>query len=434
MTRSTQVLTNQAHQIFDAVKKYPHEEMFPQLLQAKEYYSHVLQTDPSSNAAKLPLIEILIWLDDLVLAKSLCEEISSENKFFFDATLLKIFINIQMGKLKSALADLEVMRKINPYSSILPRLEAMCYFQLEDIPKGWIRANEAFNYKQLKVRYPNLTSWKGEDIGDKTLVLTMLDIRGGGDEVMFASILNEVIKKTKKCFIETEERAYDLFVQSFPNAIVFGKGQQPWLEDNTKVDFHCWVRELTPYLYRDRCDFPKKSQYLNLDSKNLEYWVNIIKKIKNKKYTIGICWRSLHSVGPNRPMCTSIMDWEPVFKIPNIDFINLHDLDGSEEVKTAEKMFGVKIHSIDEADLRHKFDHVAGIAKACDAVITVPSTASILARAIGANVFHLQSEYTALCMDILPWFPDQNLYTRRWDESWHRPIQEIARDLKSTLM
>ena len=37
-------------------------------------------------------------------------------------------------------------------------------------------------------------------------------------------------------------------------------------------------------------------------------------------------------------------------------------------------------------------------------------------------------------MDILPWFPDQNLYTRRWDESWHRPIQEIARDLKSTLM
>ena len=425
---------NLANQSFEAVKKCPHEKMFPELLRAKEYYSSALQNDPTSIAAKLPLIEILTWLDDLVAAKSLCEEILSETNNFFDATLLKIFINIQMGDLKPALTDLEIMQKINPYSSILPRLEAMCYFQSGDIPKGWIKANDAFNYKQLKIRYPGLTPWNRENIRDKTLVLTMLDIRGGGDEVMFASILKEVIKETKKCFIETEERAYDLFVQSFPEAIVFGKGQQPWLEANTKVDFHCWVRELTPYLYRDHCDFPKKSQYLNLDSKNLKSWVNIIKKIKNKKYTVGICWRSLHSVGPNRPMCTSIMDWEPVFKIPNIDFINLHDLDGSEEVKTAETMFGIKIHSIDEANLRHKFDHVAGIAKACDAVITVPSTASILARAVGANVFHLQSEYTALCMDILPWFPDQNLYTRRWDEDWSRPIQEIARDLKSTLI
>ena len=97
----------------------------------------------------------------------------------------------------------------------------------------------------------------------------MLDIRGGGDEVMFASILKEVIKITKKCFIETEERAHDLFVQSFPNAIIFCKGQQPWSENNIKVDFHCWIRELSPYFYKDHRNFPKQNQYLKLEQKNI---------------------------------------------------------------------------------------------------------------------------------------------------------------------
>ena len=434
MNKNSHILINHANQMLDNVKKYPREEMLPQLMQAKKYYSHALQINPTSTAAKLPLIEILTWLDDLETAKSLCIETSSEYKFFFDATLLKIFINIQMGEFEPALADLEIMQKINSHSSILLRLKAMCYFQLDRIPEGWINASKAFNFKNLEIRYRNLTRWNGEDIRGKTLVLTMLDIRGGGDEIMFASILKEVIKITKKCFIETEERAHDLFVQSFPNAIIFCKGQQPWSENNIKVDFHCWIRELSPYFYKDHRNFPKQNQYLKLEQKNIEVWKNKIKKIKENKYTVGICWRSLHSVGPNRPMCTSIMDWAPVLKIPNIDFINLHDLDGSDEVRTAENIFGIKIHSIDEADFRHNFGHVAGIAKSCDVVITVPSTASIIARAMGANVFHLQSEYTALCMDILPWFPDQNLYTRRWDEDWSRPIQAIAKDLNLTLV
>ena len=407
--------------------------MLPELIQAKKYYTRALELNPSSISAKLPLIEILTWLDELDSAKSLCNDILTQTACQFDATLRKVFINIQKGDIEEALVDLDLMQKINPYSSILHRLKAMGLFQMGRIPEGWIAASASFNFSELKVRYPNLPRWNGEELANKTLVLTMLDIRGGGDEIMFASILERVIKKAKLCFIETELRAYDLFVQTFPGAIIFCKGQRPWEETNIKVDFHCWVRELAPQIFNDRDNFPKKSQFLKLTSKNSQVWENKIKKIKEQTYTVGICWRSLHSVGPNTPMCTDLNDWAPVFKIPNIDFINLHDLDGADEVGAAQKKFRIKIHSIAGADLRNKFDHVAGIAASCDAVITVPSTASIIARGIGANVFHLQSEFTALCMDILPWFPDQKLYSRRWNENWSKPIKKIAKNLDSEL-
>ena len=130
------------------------------------------------------------------------------------------------------------------------------------------------------------------------------------------------------------------------------------------------------------------------------------------------------------PFCTNLSDWGPVFALPNTTFINLHELDGADEVSAAEIRFGIKIHSIEGANLRNNFDHIAGITQACDAVIAISTTASMIANGTGADVFHLSTQHNALCMDILPWFPNQKHYTRNWDEDWNKPIQKIANDIK----
>jgi tetratricopeptide (TPR) repeat protein len=435
MLDKSQILTQKGNALLRLIKNSSQQNFLPHLHQTELFFQEAVLLNPLSLIAKLPLAEILTWLNRLDEALQLCNEIIKLKGFDQDALLQRTLIKIQKNNLDSAIVDINVLLAIDPYNALCHRLRAMCLFQMDRIPDGWHEAITAFNFKFLKIRYPDLPRWQGEDITNKTLVLTMLDIRGGGDEIMFASVLPRIIDKAKICFIETDQRSFKLFQQSFPEATVFCRGEQPWINQNIKIDFHSWVREQAAHLFTDSRDFPKKGGYLKLDHYDLNTWkrkLNSIDKQKTKRtLKIGICWRSFHSIGPNMPYCSNLSDWEPIFTLPNTTFINLHDLDGADEVLNVKTQFGINIHSVEGANLRNNFDHIAGIAKSCDAVIAVPTTASMIASGAGANVFQLRGQNSAICMDVLPWFPNQKNYSRNWDEDWSKPILKITNDIRS---
>ena len=410
------------------------QQTLPQLLQAEQDFRHSISQNPRNAEAKLSLTEILTWLDQLDEARQLCDEVLEVVGYDQDALLQRVYIEIQRGGFEIALNDLGVLQKVDPHNSLFQRLKAMCFFQMERIPEGWEQATQAFNFEFLKIRYPDLPRWQGEDVTDTVLVLTMLDIRGGGDEIMFASILPEIIKKAKLCFIETEIRALELYRQSFPDAVVFCRGEQPWVEQAVKVDYHSWVRELAPHFFSYREEFPQERGYLKVTDKSLAHWTSELNALDEKTLKVGICWRSFHSVGPNKPFCLDLLDLGAVFKLKNVTFINLHTLDGEEEVLSTEKEFGIKIHSIDEDGLHNNFDHIAGLSMACDAVVTASTTVSMIASGVGANVFELRSDYTALCMDVLPWFAHQKIYSRPWNRGWAESVRSLAEDLDAFLL
>ena len=434
VNNSSRYSANQGNLIFEGIKQNPLHHMEPELSKALAYFNTVEMHDPQFLDTQLSKIDILTWRDQLDEALKLAELLIEFKGYDTDIILKRVLINIQSGELDFALRDIKGLQSIDPYNSLYYRLKAMCLFQQGQISEGWKYATTSFNFENLNVRYQNLQRWNGESLDDKVIVLTMLDIRGGGDEIMFASIIPEIIRRTRICFVETEKRALSLFEQSFKNAIVFCRGEEPWKNKNIKVDFHCWSRELAPYIFPSATDFPKSNKYLELTDKNFSFWDQKLQKVNDGKFTIGLCWRSYHSVGPNMPMCTKLNDWEPVFKMPNVTFINLLGIDDQNEVLETEKKFGIRIHSIDGSNFSQNFDNIAGIAKACDAVITVPSTTSIIAKGVGANVLHLQAEYTALCMDILPWFPNQKLYTRKWSETWESTITHISKDIRKIVL
>ena len=406
-------------------------ENIPKLNAAEELLRNRFGNSNQAKRSKLLLAELLSWRDSLSEALSLCEEIIEYFGFNQDALFQKAIILIQMGDLIEAEKILEILQKANPCSSIFQRYQAMCKFQTDRISEGWEDAKLAFNFSNLRIRYDNLVPWSGEDFRKAVVVVSMLDVRGGGDEIMFSSALALLIEEVELCFIETDLRSFELYTSSFEDCIIFVKGNEPWKEMGIDVDFHIWSRELAPYFFSSSEKFQNKPGYLRISSNQQKHWNTKINSLGEGKKKIGICWTSLNRIGPNQP-CTSVLsDWGPIFKIPDSMFINLHSLDGEDEVESAKKEFSIDFINVEGADFLNCFDHVAGVAKACDVVLALPTTVSNIDGAVGARVIELRPSYTPYCMDVLPWYPNHQRYYRTWDQSYREAIERAAKEVRA---
>ena len=112
----------------------------------------------------------------------------------------------------------------------------------------------------------------------------------------------------------------------------------------------------------------------------------------------------------------------------------MHLLDGEEEVRLAEKKLNIELLNIAEADFLSRFDHVAGVAKACDLVITMATTASNIAGSVGANVIEIRPSYTSVCMDVLPWYPNHQRVFREWDQSYGGLMDSVSQLAKEAII
>ena len=77
------------------------------------------------------------------------------------------------------------------------------------------------------------------------------------------------------------------------------------------------------------------------------------------------------------------------------------------------------------------FEKIAAITLSMDIVISAVTTISLIANSVGARVWELRPDYTALCMSGLPWFPNRKIYSRRYQENWIDVLNKLAIDLKN---
>ncbi len=120
-----------------------------------------------------------------------------------------------------------------------------------------------------------LARWQGEDLADATLLVH--GEQGLGDEIMFASILPEVIERAKAVVVGASPGLAALFVRSFPGARIFPHNRSPesvrrwqaaspppWTKDRD-FDFHAPIGTLARWLRRDAASFPGTA-YLRADA------------------------------------------------------------------------------------------------------------------------------------------------------------------------
>ena len=76
-------------------------------------------------------------------------------------------------------------------------------------------------------------------------------------------------------------------------------------------------------------------------------------------------------------------EWAPVFKVPDVTFINLQYKDYEDDIAKVEDEFGVKIHNLEDIDQYGDIDEVAALCGALDMVVSTKATPPMISAGVG---------------------------------------------------
>ncbi len=331
------------------------------------------------------------------------------------------------------------------YESIYSR--GICSLQIGQLENGFkdyeIRNNQRFRghtYYMLKT-----PEWQGESLAGKTVLA--VGEQGLGDEIMFASILPDVMRAVGDnglVQVAVEPRLVPLFKRSFPEAHVGAYDDRKLVEKdgNKEVRFFPSIRgQNAPdyyfslgtglmYFRKTLDDFPGKA-YLVPDPVRVASFRERL-HAGGEVPLIGICWRSMMLSNKRGKYYSCLDQWGPILKTPGVRFVNLQYGDCEKELAEAEALHGIRIERVDGHDLTKDIDGNAALSAALDLVISAPTSVAATAASVGVNTWFMvnSASWPQLGTDHYPWYPRTSVFKPEKPFDWPQIIAGVADALR----
>lgn len=380
---------------------------------------------PSKFEFHLNLGVALIGLNNLDEAKYSTETALTLNPNCYEAKLnIANIFSAQQENIKA----IEIYESVLLDSNILPsRLLSSIkynlsyeYLNIGKIQQGWNFYDNGLDktITYSKRRRPDrsflVPKWEGHELNNETLMVW--GEQGVGDEILFLSLIPDLLLKVKSIILETEPRLLEIAKRSFPSIEVRAysfsiDGNQT----NFDYNYHIPIGSLNKFLRKSISDYENKIPYLIPRTDNKHIFNELIDSNSVKKI-IGICWRS-GLMNIERSVNYIPLDkWDDIFSIPNAIFINLQYGDCEAELINAEKKFNIKIHRWSDIDLKNDLDTVFSLISKLDLVVTAATAVSSMSFSIGTKTltFYAGRYWANLGTDYYPWscfntpfFPDE---------------------------
>lgn len=420
------------------------------------------------------------------------------------------FIRFQQGKYRAAVPPLyrttqvepsnmeanyylaESLRKIGRFSESLPYYQNLLPYGtrfpqavygygkalLSDarLADGW----EAMEFRKVCTfgtwEMHNLPDWNGSPEPEKTVVAYA---EGSiAEQIMYASVLPDLIENVKHCVIECDESLHSLFLRSFPKASVVGLPKEPvnlgtlFVGLNPKnetgkeiigtaLDEQIAFGSLPRYYRKSVLDFPKKSSYLEPDKELLEKWSKKLEEFGNV-LKIGILWKGSWSEEhpsqleiplevmkdllvprPSKyrvelPKLKGIPPEErvhPVFlRTDSVQWISLQHGSAGKDYKVITDAWKVRNISQFPEILQRNLDSMAALVASLDLVITPPGFTAHLAGALGVPTWVLLPNLCdwrwRLGGTKSDWHPSVRLFRQGAEESFQNVITKTENALE----
>lgn len=276
--------------------------------------------------------------------------------------------------------------------------------------------------------------------GLKGRALLLVAEQGLGDEVLFASMIPEVIDALGpdgRLALAVEPRLVSLFARSFPAAEVLAHRTRT-LEGvpvRTVPDLRTPVDHWAPFaapaeaLRKAASDFPRTAGFLKADPARVEHWRRWLAGRPGRK--VGLLWKSAKLSGERQRLFAPFEAWGPVLRTPGVAFVNLQYGDCAEELAFARTDLGVDIAQPPGLDLKDDLDGVAALCAALDLTLGFSNASFNLAGAVGAPAWLIAPDrgWTLLGTDRYPWYPQARCFTAR--DGWPKALQGAAEALAS---
>jgi tetratricopeptide (TPR) repeat protein len=296
---------------------------------------------------------------------------------------------------------------------------------------GWKEYEYGLLCGERQPGFQGLPRWRGEPLSGKTLLVSAE--QGLGDEIMFASVLPEIIEQAGHCIVECDAKLVPIYERSFPSATVINRrkpGEVDSAECLPHVDLQSPGGSLPLYRRNRLEDFPQHAGYLKADPERVAYWKTRLDEL-GPGLKVGISWRGgTLKTGVDR-RSIPLADWLPVFKQEGIQFVSLQYTECSAEVAELEQAHGVRLTHWPEAI--DDYAETAALVCALDLVITVQTAIFHLGGALGRPVWGLipiPAEWRYMLEgESLPWYPSARLLRQSSAGNWGEVMGAVAADL-----
>jgi tetratricopeptide (TPR) repeat protein len=303
-----------------------------------------------------------------------------------------------------------------------------------DFERGWDDYEaRRMNLRDFPQRPTALPQWDGLPLAGRTLLVRRE--QGLGDEIMFASMLPQVIPSAGHCILECEPRLVALFRRSFPSATVFpAELDQRLPADIASLgpDVEVFAGSLPRFLRRSLADFPRHDGYLKADPERVAYWRERLSSL-GRGPKIGISW-SGGVRKTRRPLRSIPLDkWLPILRVPEVRFVSLqYTKEAHAETAEIRDRHGIAIEHWQEAI--DDYDETAALVTALDLVVSVCTSVIHLGGALGQPVWVMAPRVPewryGFTGDRMPWYPSVRIFRQTAFAEWDPVISTVAAELE----
>lgn len=328
---------------------------------------------------------------------------------------------IESGEQPKAIAACERALQEDPHLPIAHWNLGLMLLSQGQWERGWQEHEWGLKTNGMRVNREigGLPMWKGpkEEPGKKIVIYGE---QGIGDEIMFASMLPDVLK-TNEVILECHERLTTLFEKSFPGVKCYGTREQkePQWPANETGDCRVAIGSLGQWYRNAQSDFPG-THYLK--AQPLE---------RSGKFRVGISWTGGYKMGRIQKRSVPISWWKSILNVPNVEFVSLQYTDCSEELDLMDTL-GYDIQRRDDIVKAKDYYETARLVASCDLVISVCTSVIHLAGALGVPCWVMTPKNPAWRYGNsgrMPWYRSVRLYRQMEAGEWRPVVSRIGMDL-----
>lgn len=310
---------------------------------------------------------------------------------------------------------------------------AFCRLLQGDFARGWDEFRWRAKAQEVTLDlYPQPRAVERAQLRGKSVLVHAE--QGIGDEIMFASCIDDVRQLARQVTLICDPRLQPLFARQWPAVRVIGysrrKDRRPC--DAAGCEVQLPAGDLPRLFRRAWADFPQRAKFLTADARMIDDWGQRFAQL-NSGMRIGISWRAGGQPAERRRRSTTLAEWLPLLQTPGVEWINLQYGETDRERDELQKQNGITIHDWPAGDPLCDLDEFAARVAALDMVISVGNTTVHMAGALGIPTVVILPSLPGwrwlLSGETIPWYSSVRCLRQQRDEPWPSVLARAATHL-----
>jgi tetratricopeptide (TPR) repeat protein len=332
-----------------------------------------------------------------------------------------------LGHDGAALAELDEALELSPSNASARFNRGKLRLKARNFAAGWSDYEERWREPTFLARSrawispsiaPHLTLAPTTQafVGRRTLAVGE---QGIGDEVMFASMIPDLLAEAQEVTCLPSPRLVRLFTASFPTVTVLNP-------NGARIDADLFVAlgSLGSAFRSSEQSFPG-TPFLKSSEPSRERWERRLSQ-RPARPRIGLAWRGGSAITGSHSRSMPLANLSPILDGLDADFFSLQHGDVAAEIDSVNATVRSPVHAFAPQDL-DDCDDLAGLITSLDAVLTVQTAVAHLAGALGKPTLVMlpvnpEWRYTAEG-DTMPWYRSVQLLRQTVPGDWASVIE-----------